>query len=416
MVQLSNDCFAFGGDMISLEQSHSLLRKKLSPVVGTQNIDIYDSIGFVIAVDIVAKVNVPSSDNSAVDGYAINYNILNNGFNHKIIGRIPAGSTERVFNTSGVVRIFTGAPIPNNFDTVYMQEDVIVKDDNITLPDGQKKDANVRYQGEDITIGDIIITKGTKLTASHIGLIAGQGIKELKVYKKLKVGFFSSGDELMEVGTDINNINNGLLFDSNRPMVLSCIKQSGFEAIDLGRANDTIESTKSILKKGCETCDVIMSAGGMSVGEEDHIQAVLKQHNMDFWKVAIKPGRPVGFGIIDGIPFVGFPGNPVSVFVTYGLIGLLVLKILSGEEKYQLPRLPIKIGFDVKAKLGRREFIRVCLENKNDEIIAVKSGEQGSGVLSSTVKATGLVEVFENSQQLKTGDIVNYIPFYGLYG
>ncbi|MGB1360558.1 MAG: molybdopterin molybdotransferase MoeA [Alphaproteobacteria bacterium] len=415
MVQLSNDCFAFGGDMISLEEAHSLLRKKLSPVVKTTDIDIYDAIGFVIATDIMAVVNVPSSDNSAVDGYAINYNILKSGFDHKIIGRVPAGSTEMDFDTSGVVRIFTGAPIPNNFDTVYMQEDVSINDDNITLPDGQKQGANVRHKGEDIKVGDTIIAKGTKLTASHIGLIAGQGIKTLTVYEKLKVGFFSSGDELLEVGTNIDEIHSGLLFDSNRPMGLSLIKQSGFDAIDLGRAEDSVQSTTAILEKGCKTCDVVMSAGGMSVGEEDHIQAVLSTHNMDFWKVAIKPGRPVGFGMVDGTPFVGFPGNPVSVFVTYGLIGLLVLKILSGEENFELPRLPVKIGFDVKAKLGRREFFRVNLENVDGELVAMKAGAQGSGVLSSVVNANGLIEIFEEAEAVKTGDVVNYIPFTGLY-
>ena len=415
MVQLSNECFAFGDNMISLEDAHSLLRQKLSPIVDTETIDIYSALGYVLADEMIATVNVPSSDNSAVDGYAINYDILKNGLNHNIVGRVPAGSTEMDFDTSGVVRIFTGAPVPNNFDTVYMQEDVSVDGDSITLPEGQKQGANVRAKGEDITVGDVIVTAGTKLTPTHIGLIAGQGVKQLTVYKKLKVGFFSSGDELVEVGENPENIHSGLLFDSNRPMGLALIANSGFESVDLGRADDTIESTTKVLEKGCKSCDVVMSAGGMSVGEEDHIQAVLKQHNMDFWNVAIKPGKPVGFGMIKSTPFVGFPGNPVSVFVTYGLIGLLCLKILSGETNWQLPRMPVKIGFDVKTKLGRREFTRVVLENIDGELMAVKSGAQGSGVLSSAVKATGLIEVFEDSENLKKGDTVNYIPFTGLY-
>ena len=415
MVQLSNDCFAFGKDMISLDDAHELLRNKLSPVVGMETVSIYDAVGRVICNDITASISVPPSNNSAVDGYAIKHSNLTDNNSLTMVGRITAGASELDFCNSGTVRIFTGASIPSGFDTVYMQEDVIVDGDKITFPDGQKQGANIRKKGEDITAGELVFKQGRKLKPQDIGLLAGQGLDKIAVYKKLKVGFFSSGDELVEVGTDNNTLRQGILFDSNRPMVISLIKSLGFDAIDLGRAEDNLESTKQILKKGCDLCDVVLSAGGMSVGEEDHIQAVLKQHAMDFWKVAIKPGKPVGFGMVDGTPFMGFPGNPVSVFVVFGIMGILVLKQLSGEVGYELPRIPVKLGFDVKAKLGRREFNRVVLQNNNGQLVAIKSGSQGSGVLSSVSSATGMVEILENCEKLAVGDTVNYIPFEGLY-
>ena len=417
MVQLTNDCCSSGGKMQTLEEAHTLFRKQLHPIVGTKIVSVYDAVGYVLARDVISVVSVPAYDNSAVDGYAINADSLSSGDDttYTMTGRVAAGDDKASYDNTSIVRIFTGAPVPVGFDTVIMQEDVDVDGAQITIPNAIKRGSNIRYCGEDVKANEVVLTKGTKLRSSEIAIIASQGMQNIEVYKKLKVGFFSSGDELLEVGSDINELAKGRVFDSNRPMTLSLLKEIGVEAVDLGKADDTIESVRAMLQKGAEQCDVMMSAGGMSVGEEDHIQAVLKEHAMDFWKLAIKPGKPVGFGLVHGTPFIGFPGNPVSVYVVFGLIGVLVLKLLGGQTDYTLPRIPVRLGFDVKTKIGRREFMRAVLVEQDGEIVAIKSGAQGSGVMRSVINATGLIEIAEDASTLGVGDLVNYIPFEGAY-
>ena len=417
MVQLTNDCFSSSDKMQTLDEAHDFFKSTLYPIAKTKTVSIYDVVGYILAEDIVALVNVPAYDNSAVDGYVINADSLSSGDNttYTMTGRVAAGDDKATYCVNSIVRIFTGAPVPVGFDTVYMQEDVAVDGTNVTVPNGIKRGDNIRALGEDVKKGELVLEKGIKLRPSEIAIIASQGIAEVTVYEKLKVGFFSSGDELLEVGSDASQLENGRLFDSNRPMTLSLLKEAGVDAIDLGRADDTIESVRAMLKKGSETCDVIMSSGGMSVGEEDHIQVALQEHAMNFWKLAIKPGKPVGFGLVHGTPFLGFPGNPVSVYVVFGLIGVLILKLLGGQSGYKLPRVPVKLGFDVNTKIGRREFMRAQLIEQDGDIVAVKSGVQGSGVMRSVINATGLVEISEDASKLGKGDLVNYIPFEGLY-
>ena len=417
MVQLKNECCSSNDEMQTLDEAHDFFKATLCPITKTKTVSIYDAVGYVLAEDIVALVNVPAYDNSAVDGYAINADSLSNDENttYTITGRVAAGDEKAIYCVESIVRIFTGAPVPVGFDTVYMQEDVAVDGMSITVPKGIKRGDNIRALGEDVKKGELVLERGTKLRPSEIAIIASQGMVDVAVYEKLKVGFFSSGDELLEVGSDASQLENGKLFDSNRPMTLSLLKEAGVHAIDLGRADDTIESVRAMLKKGSETCDVIMSSGGMSVGEEDHIQVALQEHAMNFWKLAIKPGKPVGFGLVHGTPFLGFPGNPVSVYVVFGLIGVLILKLLGGQSDYRLPRVPVKLGFDVKTKIGRREFMRAQLIEQDGDIVAVKSGAQGSGVMRSVINATGLVEISEDASTLGKGDLVSYIPFEGLY-
>ena len=422
MAQVSNACFPLNHGMISIEEMYTKIRETISSIATPHMVSVYDSLGYITAVDIVAQVDIPAYDNSAVDGYAVNSSYIfgksapSTEKGHRVSTRITAGMDVAHCDPSQVVRIFTGAAVPNGMDMVFMQEDVQKSSDGLVqFPDDMTKGNNIRKRGEDVQQGAVIIPQGTKIQPVHIALISSQGYSTVSVYEKLKVGFFSSGDELLEVGQDASLLTQGKVFDSNRPMALSLIRSCGMIPVDLGHVRDDLDATRAFLRQSVDKCDVIMSSGGMSVGEEDYIHQVLKEHSLSFWKIAMKPGKPVGFGMIDGTPFLGLPGNPVSVHIVFGLVGLYVLKILSGEKEFTIPKIPVRLGFDIKAKLGRREFMRVVLHNDNGVYYAVKSGKQGSGVISTLANASGIIEVPEQFSALKKGDWVQYIPFSGLY-
>lgn len=411
------DCFTSkGGVRQTLQQARDYLQQSLSPIVATKTLSIFDAQGYVLAEDILATVDIPAFDNSAVDGYAVASDRLEGAHTElAVVGRVAAGDVRTDYDKKGAVRIFTGAPVPKGFDAIYMQEDVRLSNNHVILPAGIKFGDNIRPKGEDVKRGRYIVAAGRRLTPALIALIASQGIASVQVYEKVRVGFFSSGNELLQVGDDRNRLEKGYVFDSNRPMMLSMLRATGNIAIDLGCAKDTFGHVQNILHQASGTCDVILAAGGMSVGEEDYVQAVLKKHQLSFWQLAVKPGRPIGFGSVYDTPFLGFPGNPVSVYVGFALLGAFVIKLLGGEKGMEIPRIEVNTGFPVRKKPGRREFLRVSLKKCGNSYIALKAGAQGSGIISSLANATGLLEIPEDVIALAVGDTAYYIPFKGVF-
>ena len=413
MTQLSNDCFKYSKKRISLEKAVSILEKRIKCIKKTQKIKLDQSLGRILSKDIISKLNVPPFDNTAVDGYAFKYSDLNKNKETKLklSGRIAAGQNfNKKIKKGEVARIFTGAKVPEGTNTVIMQEDCNVNDNKIILKPGIFKGANIRKKGEDIKSGKKIITKGSKLKAQDIALIASIGIKEIEVHEKLKVGIFTTGDELFEPGTKASK--NGI-YDSNRYCLKNLLETINCVVKDYGIKKDKEKLIKNTLKKISKECDLIITTGGMSVGEEDYVRKVVEKNgSLNFWNISIKPGRPVALGNIFKKPFIGLPGNPVSVMITFLKIALPTINKLSGFLSPKENNFIVATDFNFKKKSGRKEFLRVKVsKNSNGEIKIKHYPNTGSGVFTSMVETDGLVELPEKLTYLKKGAKVKFVPY-----
>lgn len=405
-----------------LEESLQRLEGKLIPISGKELVALDEAVGRVLATDLVAPMSVPPHDNSAVDGWSIYFDDLNPDKETAlpIGGRAPAGRPlERPQSRGEAIRIFTGAPMPKgktgtNPDTVMMQEDCRVEGDTVIIPPGIKRGANSRFKGEDVAEGSTILTAGTRLNAPEIGLVASLGLQSVEVRQKLKVAIFSTGDEILEPGTPLPA---GAVYDSNRYTVKALLRKLGAEVTDLGILQDDSDTISEALLKATETHDVIMTSGGVSTGEEDHVRsAVEKYGRLDAWRIAIKPGRPAALGVLNKRAFIGLPGNPVAVVVTFLFLARPILLSLMGATADELQRFPVKAGFDYKKKTGRREYVRVALSTDAGTLIAHKAGREGAGILSSLVAADGLLEIRDDITSLSKGDLVDYLPLKEVMG
>ena len=397
MTQLSNDCFKYSKKRISLEKAVSILEKRIKCIKKTQKIKLDQSLGRILSKDIISKLNVPPFDNTAVDGYAFKYSDLNKNKETKLklSGRIAAGQNfNKKIKKGEVARIFTGAKVPEGTNTVIMQEDCNVNDNKIILKPGIFKGANIRKKGEDIKSGKKIITKGSKLKAQDIALIASIGIKEIEVHEKLKVGIFTTGDELFEPGTKASK--NGI-YDSNRYCLKNLLETINCVVKDYGIKKDKEKLIKNTLKKISKECDLIITTGGMSVGEEDYVRKVVEKNgSLNFWNISIKPGRPVALGNIFKKPFIGLPGNPVSVMITFLKIALPAINKLSGFLSPKENNFIVATDFNFKKKSGRKEFLRVKVsKNSNGQVKIKHFPNTGSGVFTSMVETDGLIELPE---------------------
>lgn len=416
MAQLKDDCFAFGDSLTPFADAIGDLHQRLAPVIDDELVTLFDAAGRVLAEDIVSDRNVPPHDNSAVDGYAVFYDDLKSDAETvlPVTGRVAAGHPLGRDPARGeCVQIFTGAPMPDGMDTVFMEEDVVRDGDTVTLPVGLKQGANRRLAGEDVKQGQTIITAGKRLRPQEIGLAASVGRGTLRVFNKLRVAVFSTGDEVRDPGGDAPA---GCIYDANRFAVMSLLSGMGCAVTDLGiLADDKAVITKALADAEGKH-DVLMTSGGVSAGEEDHVKSAVEDlGNIHFWRLAIKPGRPIALGQTDEAAFIGLPGNPVAAMVTFLMIAQPVLRLLGGEVNYQPARFKVVAGFDYKKKPGRREWVRVRLDmSVNGGPTALKHHSSGAGILTSMVDADGLVEVAEDVERLAAGDIVTYIPFSGL--
>jgi len=417
MTQLKDDCFAFGGELLSLDDALADLKTRLEPAVETENVAIIEATGRFLAEDIAAPRDVPPHDNSAVDGYAVYFDDLDPevGTRLPVTGRIAAGHPlDRDAVRGEALRIFTGAPMPGGIesgpDTVFMEEDCTVDGDFVFLPPGLKRGANRRLRGEDIEEGAVILARGTRLRPQEVGVAASVGRGKLTVYRRLKVAIFSTGDEVRDPTGDAPE---GCIFDSNRYSVMSLLAGLGCEITDLGILPDNEATIARTLGEAAGSHDLLVTSGGVSAGEEDHVKAAVEsQGTLHFWRFAIKPGRPVALGQVGPTPFIGLPGNPVAAMVTFMVIARPMILRLSGASNVDAPRYPIESGFDHKKKSGRFEWVRASLVIEPDgRPMARKNKAGGSGILTSMVEADGLVEFDEQSAGCAVGDTVRFLPF-----
>lgn len=428
MAQLSDDCFAFDGPLLPLDEALAQLADRVRPVVQRESVPLTEAVGRILAAEVTATQNVPPYRNSAVDGYAVYFDDLSadNPTKLPVIGRVAAGHPLPGPAPRGkAVRIFTGAPIPDGEDggpdTVMMQEDCLEKDGVVTLQPGIKRGANLRGAGEDVATGIVLLKAGRKLTPQDIGLLATQGLTQVTAYAALRVALLSTGDEVVETGQPLPP---GRLYDSNRLMLRALLTAMGTVVTDLGIQKDSRAGITEALERAVAGADAVVTSGGMSMGEEDHIKAAIEaQGRVDFWRLAIKPGRPVGLGQVkagDGrsVPIVGLPGNPVAAFTTFALVGRPLLQGLAGQAVRPPQRMRAVAAFDYKKKRDRREFVRARISGYDASGMpqVEKFGRSGAAILTSLVGADGFVELGEDVERLEKGQSVAYLPFSELLG
>ena len=416
MAQLSDDCFAFGGPMMSVDEAVGIITSRVRAVGEVEPVPLVEADGRILARDVTAPLPLPPFTNSAVDGYAVPSGELprESERTFPISGRVQAGASPKAAQSGYAVRIFTGAPMPDGTDTVFMQEDVRIDDaGRVVLPAGLKTGANVRPAGEDIPYGHIALRSGQRLRPQDVALAAAFGLTQLDVVRRLRIAVFSTGDELASPGTVRTAAQ---LFDSNRFMLMAMLRRLGCEVSDLGILRDERAPLANALKHAAGRHDLILTTGGVSTGEEDHVKtAVESAGSLVLWRMAIKPGRPVAMGIVDGTPFIGLPGNPVASFVTFVHVVRPTLLALSGAAAAPLTPMPVRAAFRYKKKLGRREYVRVTLRKAADAILeATKFPREGAGLLSSLVETDGLVELGESIVTVEPGDSVGFLSYANL--
>ncbi len=417
MAQLSDDCFAFGGPMLSVDEAVGIIASRVKAVGETEAVSLVEADGRILARDIAAPLPLPPFTNSAVDGYAVRSGELPHSGERAfpVGGRVPAGASAKSGQPGHAARIFTGAPMPEGTDTVFMQEDVRIDDaGQVVLPPGLKPGANVRPAGEDIPEGYLALTCGRRLRPQDVALAAAFGLTQLDVVRRLRIAVFSTGDELASPGTTRAAAQ---LFDSNRFMLMAMLRRLGCDVSDLGILRDEPASLASALKEVAGRHDLVLTTGGVSTGEEDHVRAGIgSAGSLVLWRMAIKPGRPVAMGIIDGTPFIGLPGNPVASFVTFVHVVRPTVLALSGATPSPLIPLPVRAAFRYQKKSGRREYVRVTLRRAADGTLeAVKFPREGAGLLSSLVETDGLVELGESVVKVESGDDVGFLGYASLF-
>src|SRR5262245_139995 len=420
MAQLTDDCFAFSGPLLPVDEVERIIRERVASVAEVETVPLHAANGRVIARDVVAPIDLPPFDNSAVDGYAVRHADLDAKAETRltVIERVTAGrAAVHPLAAGAAVRIFTGAPMPADADTVFMQEDVQRDGDVVIVPAGLRPGANRRLAGEDVRAGSIALAAGRRLAAQHVALAAGIGLTALDVFRRVRVAVFSTGDEIVEPGKPRPG---AALFDANRYLLMGLMERLGAAATDLGILPDDPERLARAIAAAAAEHDLVVTSGGVSTGEADHVRhAVETVGRLVFWRVAIKPGRPVAMGVIPGrdasAAFVGLPGNPAAVYVTFARVVRPLLLRLAGAEAAPLLALPVRAAFAYRKKAGRREYVRVKLTRSSDgEVEAVKHAQEGAGIITSLTETDGLVELSEGITTVTPGSTVGFLSYAAL--
>ena len=391
--------------MLDFDTALANLLAAARQITDVETVPLLAANGRVLAQDIVAPIDVPGFDNSAMDGYALNIaDFAAPPSDFLISQRIAAGEVGTSLAAGEAARIFTGAPIPAGANAVAMQEVCSVSDGRMSVAMSLKNGANIRRAGEDIAAQAVVLAAGTRLGAAEIGLAASIGVPTLPVVRPLKVALLSTGDELVEPGTDLGA---GQIYNSNRYAINTLLQTLGCEVTDFGIVADDRAATIELLKTASAEHDVVITSGGVSVGEEDHVKAAVEYLGMlDLWKIAMKPGKPFAHGQIGEADFIGLPGNPVSSFVTFLMLVRPFLLARQGVTAIAPARLPLIAAFDWKKAGDRREFLRVRVNSAGQIELFPR---QGSGVLTSMVWSDGLLDL-PAGQTIAAGDVVSYLP------
>lgn len=414
MAQLRDDCFAHGGRLMPMAEALALLDERVVAVEGNEEIALRRARGRTLSEDVIAEREVPTHDNSAVDGYAFSWDRLQAGgdtrlaiASQSVAAGHPAG---RPADPGEASRIFTGAVMPAGLDTVAMQEDCTVEDGHVAIPPGLVRGDNRRHAGEDVRAGATVLRAGHRMRPQDIGLTASVGRTELVVFRRLSVAVFSTGDEVVEPGTPLPD---GAIYDANRYALAAMAEALDATVTDLGILPDDETVVRDTLAAAADGHDLIITSGGVSVGEEDHVRAAVEAiGKLHFWRLAIKPGRPLAMGQVAGVPFVGLPGNPAAAMVTFlRFVRPLILR-LSGSTDATPVLFRVRADFDHRKKAARREFVRARLIGDGaGGFAAVKFERDGAGILTSMVEADGLVELPEDLTDLRRGTEVDFLPF-----
>lgn len=401
--------------MLDFDSARDQLIAAALPIPRTEMVSLTEGLGRTLSSPITSPIDVPGFDNSAMDGYALRIADINKMPDRfPVVQRITAGQTGKPLGPNEAARIFTGAPVPQGTNVVVPQEHTQAADDHIQLTQQVVTSQHIRRRGEDIEAGAVIIAAGTRLTPAHLALAASVGVSTLNVYAKLKVAILFTGDELTEPGQPLAP---GAIYNSNRYAIRALLEKLGCEVTDLGIVRDSSQATRDALQQASTLADVIVTCGGVSVGEEDHVKAAVQAlGELNLWQIAMKPGKPLAYGKVGQSDFIGLPGNPVSAFVTFVLMARPFLLKRMGVTKVDTPSIPAIAGFDWPKPDRRREFLRAGFD-RNEQGASVLNiwPNQGSGVMSSVAWADGLVDVPPNTV-IKKGDTVRYLSFTDLMG
>ncbi len=394
--------------MISLSKALDYLRGHAHPLTDIETVPLMASMGRVLAADQVAQIDVPPADNSAMDGFAVRFDDLAPGTTLAVSQRIPAGHKSVPLATGTAARIFTGAEMPAGADTVVMQENCDYDGQKVMvnkLPTGGRGD-NVRPRGQDISCGSLLLAAGTVLGARELGVLASIGIANVEVLRRLKVAIVSTGDELVEPGQGLEK---GQIYNSNRYLLTGLLQSMGAEVTDAGCAGDKPAAIEALLRKAAESADCVISTGGVSVGDEDHVKAVLQSlGQLDFWKIAIKPGKPLAFGMLCGKPFFGLPGNPVSAFVTFTVLVNPFLGALQGRGFHETRQRRMTAGFSTSRPASRQAYLRAVVEQRDGLDTAVLLPNQSSGALTSA-RSADVLAIVPAGQVVVKGEVIHVI-------
>ncbi|MBV8379865.1 MAG: molybdopterin molybdotransferase MoeA [Paucibacter sp.] len=391
--------------MLSFEAALERLLGAVSPLSELELLPTAQCLGRVLAADVVSALDVPPLDNAAMDGYALRVADLAAGQPLPVSQRVPAGSVPQALAAGTCARIFTGAPVPPGADVVVMQEVCEASDAGVRVTIDRPIGQHIRRRGEDVRQGSVVLAAGHRLDPAALGLAATVGAASLSVTRRLRVALFSTGDELVMPGEPLKP---GAIYNSNRFTLRGLLEGLGCEVVDLGIVPDQLEATRAALREAAGRADVIVTSGGVSVGEEDHLRpAVQAEGQLDLWRIAIKPGKPLAFGRVGQAKFVGLPGNPVSSLVTFVMLVRPVLLRMMGATQIAPTRYLLRADFAWPRPDARREFLRVRLNASGGlELFS----NQGSGVLTSAVWGDGLVDNAPG-QAVAPGDVVGFIPF-----
>lgn len=390
--------------LLPFKEAIAHIKNALERATQVEATPLGQALGRVLAEDVVSNIQVPPADNSAMDGYAVRISDLESANTLVVSQRIAAGCAATPLATNSCARIFTGAEIPEGADAVVMQENTELDGDHIRFLNPVKLRDNIRPAGQDIAHGATVLEKGKRLTAIDIGVLASIGITEVQAFSPLRVGILTTGDELQAQGQPLAA---GQIYNSNGPLIESLVISAGHQVSLRTHAMDSVEATESALKSLSECSDVIISSGGVSVGEEDHVKATIEQNGqLHLWKIAIKPGKPLVFANVFDTPFIGLPGNPSSTLVTFHLFARLALAKAAGEQLDLPAPIPVTCAFERKSNKSRDEFLRVHVNHG----VATPHSQQSSGALLAASQTDGYLHV-PAQQDVTMGSQFDFYPF-----